>query len=147
MKFTKITDNTNCNCFSGAIENNNDTFVRKVSRSGNLKSPDFKTHIERGKTPENLDDCDMVCGFNGVSIEIWNEISSKPLLDRYLYTATISPQLKKNLCVIKFKSNCGLIKHTPNQMEFNEYHYDFFKDDDFVVENLDLVEMIELKTD
>ncbi|HEY8783211.1 MAG TPA: hypothetical protein VIM16_16410 [Mucilaginibacter sp.] len=145
MNFTKISHNTSCNCFIDAVENTNNTFVRKVRRSENLKDSDFKTHIERDKTPQNLNDCEEVCGLNGVSIEIWNEISSKPLMDKYLLTAAISPQLKKNLCVIRFKVDCGLVKHSPNQMNFNEFHYDFFKDDNFVVEKLDLVEMIQLK--
>ena len=147
MNFTKISINTNCNCLREANENTDDTFVRKVRRSGNLNDSDFRTHFERGKIPGNLDDCEEICGLNGVSIEIWNGDSSKPLMDRYLITAAISPQVKKNLCVIKFRENCGLVKHTPNQAEYNEYHYDFFKDDDFLVEKLELIEMIPLKVE
>ena len=69
-------------------------------------------------------------------------------MNKYLYTASISPALKKNLCVIKFKPDCGLVKYTPNQSEsYNEYHYDFYKADDFLVEKLELVEMIQLKAE
>jgi hypothetical protein len=145
MNFIKISNHTNCNCFENAVENTDDSFIRRVRRSGNLNDSDFKNHIERNKIPEDLTDCEHVCGFHGVSIEIWNEVSSKPLMDKYLVTASFSPQIKKNLCVIRFKPNCGLVKYTPDQEEYNEYHYDFFKDDGFLVEKLDLVEMIELK--
>lgn len=148
MNFTKISDNTSCNCFVDASENIADTFVRKVSRSGNIKDSDFKNHIERNKTPADSNNCEEVCGYHGVSIELWNEQSTPPLMNKYRQTAIISPQLKKNLCVIKFKSECGLIKYTPNQLEeYNEFHYDFYKDDDFLVEKLELVEMIPLKAE
>jgi hypothetical protein len=145
MNFTKISSNTTCDCVSNASENLNDTFVRKVNRSANLKDSDFKNHIERNKIPENLNNCEEVCGHHGVSIEIWNDQSKPHLLNKYHQTAIISPQHKKNLCVIKFKPDCGVVKHTPNQAQYNEYHYDFYKDDDFLVTKLELVEMIQLK--
>lgn len=144
MNFTKITDNTTCNCFGGAVENTTDTFVRKVRRSAELKDADFKNHIERDKTASNQHDCDEVCGLHGISIEIWNEKSSAPLMEKYITTASFSPKAKKNLCVIKFLPNSGLVKHTPEQKEFNEFHYDFYKEDSFLVSNLELVDMIQI---
>ncbi|MGY3211491.1 hypothetical protein [Mucilaginibacter sp. HD30] len=145
MNFTKITIKTTCDCFSDAEENLTDTFVRRVSRSGNLKDSDFKNHIERNRVVSELNSCEDICGYHGVSIEIWNEQSASLLKGKYLQTAIISPQFKKNLCVIKLKPNCGLIKHTPNQIEeYNEFHYDFYKDDDFLVSKIELIAMIPL---
>ncbi len=81
---------------------------------------------------------------HGVSVEIWNEKSSPLLLEKYHRTAAISPQFRKNLCLIKFTNDNGVVKHTPNQYEYNEYHYDFYKEDSFSVSKLNLIEMIPL---
>lgn len=144
MNFYKISEQTACNCFIDAVENTTDTFVRRVRRSNNLSDSDFKNHIERNKIPVNKDHCDEVCGLYGVSVELWSQESYKPLMDKYLTTAALSPQFKKNLSVIRFMPNDGLIKHTPNQEEYNEFHYDFYKEDTFSVNNLNLIEMIPL---
>lgn len=144
MPFNKITDNTKCECFLDATQDTTNLFVRKVRKAPDLKDADFRNHFERNKTPENENNCDEVCGLHGVSIEIWNETSSPFLLKKYLYSATIAPQLKKNLSIIKFKANNGLVKYTPNQIDYNEYHYDFYKEDSFTVSDLDLIEMIPL---
>lgn len=144
MQFTKIKDNHTCDCFTGSDENNTDKFVRKVSKSPSLKERDFKSHIERGKIAENASNCEEICGLHGLSFEIWNSESSELLMKKYLTTVAISPQSKKNLSVINFKPNSGLIKHTPNQIEYNEFHYDFYKEDSFTIENLELIEMISL---
>jgi len=144
MPFNKITENTTCDCFLDAKEDIDNLFVRSVRKAPNLKDADFKNHFERNKTPNNENDCDEVCGFHGVSIEIWNDTSSPVLLKKFNYSASISPKFKKNLSIIKFKANNGLIKHTPNQIVYNEYHYDFYKEDSFAVCDLELIEMIAL---
>ncbi|UOE49655.1 hypothetical protein MTO98_01045 [Mucilaginibacter sp. SMC90] len=145
MNFTKISNNTECDCFTKSNENTTDMFVRKVRRSENLNNADFRNHIERGKIPEDKNNCGEVCGYHGVSIELWNEYSSAQLKERYLQTLSFSPKSKNNLCVIKFQPGCGLVKHTPDQKNgYNEFHYDFYKNDDFSVERLSLVEMVPL---
>ncbi len=143
MTFQKITDNTECDCFDKSYTDMISTFARKVRKAPAIKEPDFRNHIERNKLPENST-CSEICGFHGVSIEIWNEDSSEVLLEKYLYTANISPSHKNNLSIFKLKENAGVIKHTPDQLEYNEFHYDFYKDDTFTVENLELIEMIPL---
>lgn len=144
MDFKKISEKTACHCLLNAVENTTDTFVRSVRRSNNLSDADFRNHIERDKKVTNENDCEEVCGLHGVSVEIWNEESSKQLMEKYLFTATISRHIKKNLCVIRFTKNNGLVKFTPNQFEYNEYHYDFYKEDSFTVSSLELIEMIPL---
>jgi len=144
MNFTNIAKHTSCDCLLSAVENTTDTFVRSVRKSNNLSESDFRNHIERHKTALNPDDCNELCGLHGVSFEIWNDDSAEPLMEKYLATAAISPMFKKNLCVIKFMPNSGVVKHTPNQKEYNEFHYDFYKDDSFVINNLELVKMIPL---
>lgn len=145
MNFTKITDNTTCDCFQNTIENTSDTFVRKVRRSTELKDADFRNHFERQKTPSNEHDCNEVCGMHGISIEIWNEKSSKLLMEKYLTTASFSPKSKDNLCVVRFLPNSGVFRYTPDQVKYNEFHYDFYKEDTFLVGNLELLNMIQIK--
>jgi len=144
MNFSKIEESTTCDCFTNTVENTSDSFVRKVRVSPSLKDPDFRSHIERNKKPSSIADCEEVCGLNGLSFEIWSESSSDLLMKKYQTTAAISPQSKKNLCVVKFKLNSGVIKHTPHQEEYNEFHYDFYKDDNFSIANLELVDMIQI---
>lgn len=142
MSFEKIIESTSCDCFSEANENTSDVFVRKVRKSPDLKDADFRNSIERGKLPKDEKDCIEVCGFNGVSFEIWNDKSSEKLMSKYLYTSEIAPKHSKHLCKVKFLPASGKVKHTPDQQEFNEFHYDFYKDDSFSVAMLQIVEMI-----
>lgn len=144
MAFIKITSKTTCDCLSGAVENIFDTFIRKVKHSSNLSNSDFRNYIERGRIAKNDNDCDEVCNLNGVSFEIWNDESKDLLMKKYKLTLTISPKIKNNLCVIKFLPESGVLKHTPNQEEYNEFHYDFHKCDTFSTSDLQLINMIPL---
>ena len=119
-------------------------FARKVRNSPELKEPDFKNNFERNRLPSDETNCDEVCGMHGVSFEIWNDKSKDVLLERYKYTATIARKYKNNLCVLKFREGSGMVKYTPEQAEYNEYHYDFYKSDDFSFAHCELVEMIKL---
>lgn len=145
MAFKKITDTTSCNCLLGATFNTEDLFIRKVRKSPGLKDPDFRNHIEKGKNIEDAP-CEKICGYYGVSIEMWNDSSANNLLEKYKYTASISPKSNNNLCIIRFKENNGIVKYTPDQEIYNEYHYDFYKDDSFSVADLELIEMISLNS-
>ncbi|WP_025144514.1 hypothetical protein [Pedobacter jeongneungensis] len=144
MQFTKISEGNTCNCLTDTIENNTDKFVRKVTKSPTLKDRDFRTHAERGKVAEDKNDCNEVCGKNALSFEIWNSQSSDLLMKKYLTTLALSPQSKNNLCLVSFKPNSGLTKYTPDQIEYNEFHYDFYKEDSFSIDSLELIEMIPL---
>lgn len=144
MVFIKIRALSPCDCLSGSEENLSDTFVRKVRKSETLKDADFRSHIERNKIPENPDDCDAVCGMHGLSFEIWNDISKEILLRKYKITSAISPKHKSNLCIVKFKPGSGVIKPTPEQLVYNEFHYDFYKNDSFSSEDLELIDMVKL---
>ena len=145
MGFKKIIDTTPCDCLLDTNSNTTDLFVRKVRKSSDLKDPDFRNHIEKGKTPGNAT-CEQICGYYGVSIEIWNDSSRNILLEKYKYTAAISPKAKNDLCVVRFKESNGVVKYTPNQQIYNEYHYDFYKDDSFCVADLELIKMIVLNS-
>lgn len=143
MLFTYISED--CKCLSDSSEDNVSTFIRRVRKSPGLKDPDFRTHIERGKIPSENISCDELCGLNALSFEIWNEKSKTELLKKYNATAEFSPQSSKNLCVIKFKKDSGLLKYTPHQKSgINAFHYDFYKCDEFSVDKLELIDMIRI---
>ncbi|MFN1217600.1 hypothetical protein ACKW6Q_11580 [Chryseobacterium kwangjuense] len=142
--FRKISDNTNCNCLDGTHEDLTSLFVRKVRKAPDIKDADFRNQIELNKIPTN-NDCNEICGMHGVSIEIWNDESEEVLKDKYRKTAAFGPNLKKSLAIFKFNHNNGLIKHTPEQFEYNEFHYDFYKHDIFKVSELNLIKMLPLK--
>lgn len=147
-KFAKIADTTSCNCIDKLAENTLDTFVRKVGESKNVKDRDFKNYIECGKIPSEPEKCEKVCGYHGVSIEIWNETSSGLLREKYLKTISFSPKLRKHLFVFKLGTGCGLVKHTPDQESgYNYFHFDFYKEDGFQASMLQPVEMIPLRTE
>lgn len=143
MQFTKITDNTKCTCLSDCSNDVTNLFARKVRKAPDMKDADFRNHFEKNRSPET-NNCDEICGFYGVSIEIWNDASSKTLIEKYQITSSISPKHKNNLSIFKLKVDAGLVKHTPDQLEYNEFHFDFYKEDSFTIDKLELIEMIPL---
>ena len=146
MQFTKISNNAECTCLSDSYIDLTNTFARRVRKAPDMKDGDFKNNFEKDRAPET-DDCEEICGFHGVSIDIWNDKSSTKLLEKYQTTANISPKYKNNLSIFKLKKEAGVIKYTPNQKPYNEFHYDFYKEDSFTIDRLELIEMIPLIPD
>lgn len=147
MEFKLINNGHNCKCLSQSVENYEDTFARKVDATQDFKLRDFKTHHERGVLLED-NSCQGICGFRGISIEIWNDESKGYISNKFSLTFGISPQYKKpksQIGVFKLKEGAGKVKHTPNQKHGVEiFHYDLYKSDTFAIDMLELVEMIPL---
>ncbi|MDQ1855770.1 hypothetical protein [Chryseobacterium sp. WLY505] len=144
MNFNKIDNNTECNCLHDSYVDLNSHFARRVRKAPDMKDADFKSHFERGRITESSQ-CEDICGLHGVSIEIWNDVSSDVLMKKYQATANYSPKHKNNLSIFVIKSSAGRIKHTPRQIdEYNPFHYDLYKEDCFTVDCLELIEMIPL---
>jgi hypothetical protein len=146
MTFDKIAESNNCNCLNGCSEDYTNVFARKVGIAKTLKLRDFKTHHERNKVPSQLNNCKEVCGFRGISVDIWNDESKDIVLKKYFTTIAFSPKYKSNISIIKLKQDAGIVKHTPVNNPLNEFHYDFYKSDNFVIESIELVDLIPLKT-
>ena len=143
MTFNNILAQTHCNCLEDSFENYSDTFARRSDKSPSPKARDFKSYYEGGKIVEDLNNCQEVCGHRGVSLEIWNADTRDKILEKFLESAQISPQFRKVLNIIRLKSNAGIVKYTPEQgLEYNEFHYDFYKSDDFQIDMIELVEQI-----
>lgn len=143
MTFTNISNNAECACLRDSYADVVNIFARKVRKAPDMKEGDFRSNFEKDRLPET-DSCDDICGIHGVSVEIWNEESAVPLLEKYQTTANYSPKYKNNLSIFKLKDGAGVVKYTPNQKEYNEFHYDLYKEDFFTIDHLDLVEMIPL---
>jgi hypothetical protein len=145
MTFENMAQGENCKCLKNCTENTVDIFARRTDYTKELKSRDFKCDKDKKREFPNLNDCKAVCGYYGVSIDLWNENSKDILLKRYITTASFSPQHRKNLSIIKFKESAGFIKNTPiNEQIGGEYHYDLYKCDNFEIEMIELIENIPL---
>jgi hypothetical protein len=140
----------NCSCTDNGVVDVENIFVRclnKIPTSDLDLHNFFKSKWEKCREddlyPDKLDikDCDSICGSKGVSIHIWNnEEQQKKALDKIEKDFQISRKPKKCLLVFKLYSNAGLVK----QKGF-ETHYNFFKSDDFLVNSLQQIEILNSK--
>lgn len=136
MNFDKTFAGIDCKCLDGSLEDNESIFLRRVGESKTLKERDFKTHIERGKTPPS-NSCDDQCGYRGLSIEKhqqgWDEFHEV----RKSLTNAFSPQHKYQMAKIKINPDFGAVKFTPEQQGgSNPFHYDFYKSSAFDINSL-----------
>ncbi len=140
MNFEKLHNDTNCNCLEDAELNLDRFFARKINKPLPTDR-DFISKWEKGNAQIEWDktNCQLVCGLKGISINQWNEISQVEVIQKFLTTFRISPKHKDSILIFKCRGNAGLIKFTPNSKD--NFHYDFYKSDDF---NLDLIDNIEI---
>ena len=141
MEFKSILSEHNCDCLDKAIEDNTSNFAMKT-RKANLRVQDFNSYWEKGKRPENYNNCDEVCSYKGVSISIFNDITKDDVVNIYKELFPLAPKYKPYLSVIKFYDSSGVVKHTPN--EGNTNHYDFYKSDTFDFTKVDVTQVNEL---
>jgi hypothetical protein len=147
MNFQKITSLTSCECLNNLQEDNESIFIRRVGDSKVPKNGDFKADSDKKDFILNNDlSCKEACEKFGVSIEIWSEESQKKIIDRSITTLSIGQKLKKQICKFKLEKDAGLVKHTPEQEnEHNPFHYDLFKEDNFDISKINVLEMIPIK--
>jgi hypothetical protein len=139
MIFNDILRDTNCGCIDDTIEDNGNLFARKINKPIPLDK-DFASHWERGKRAEN---CKEICGFKGLSMNLWNETTKNDVIDKFLTTFSITPKHKDSIFVLKFLPNAGVIKKTPTK--YDATHHDFYKSDEFSLELLEHHTIIHLK--
>lgn len=139
MTFSRVAKRTKCKCMEETLclEDTQTVYLHKVSNEKPVES-DFRTYWERGKKPNDLNDCLAVCLHKGLSFY------PSPLADNVVVhwqqTHRFSPQWKTYICRIKIKPLAGLIRHTPSRAQYPgaEHHHTFFKCDSFTVDRLDL---------
>lgn len=140
MKFERIHENIDCDCVEGAAQDLQNVYARKINKP-NVLDTDLKSHWEKGS--RNSGDCRQICGLKGLSMNIWNKDSRDKAIEKYLTTFKITTKSKNSIYLFKFKKNAGVIVHTPSSG--NPYHYDFYKSDNFSIDMLEEVDVIELR--
>ena len=133
MIFDNLFKDCECDCLAESFEcQQKFIYLRKLNKA-EVEEKDFLTHWERGKEPET-NECDHVCGFRGISIDLLEEDSEQTqnaIINRYRTTFKINPR-KGSYCLrFKFKSGSGNIKHTP--FDGAETHHDLYKSDEFQI--------------
>lgn len=131
MEFSELLKDTDCQCLENANQDNVSIFAKKINKP-NPTDKDFKSHWERGKTSIV---CDEICGYKGLSVNLWNESTKEAVIKKYVTTFGISPKHKDSIFVFKFLDEAGMVKYTPN--ENDKSHYDFYKSDNFTLEMLE----------
>ena len=139
MTFDDILKDTNCDCFKEIFEDNESLFARKINKPIPLDK-DFASHWERGKRAEN---CKEICGYKGLSINLWNETTKNDVIEKFLTTFSITPKHKDSIFVLKFLPQAGVVKHTPNKHD--ETHFDFYNSDDFSLDMLENHTIVHMK--
>ncbi len=137
----------NCNCIEKAINHEEVVFARHFNKP-NLRLQDFSSPWEKDKflpVPKwlNLKDCFQVCGKKGVSIHIWNKQSENYVIQHYLNIfKVVSPKNKNAVLIFKIKPDAGKVVHTPR--EYDIFHHDFYKTDNFAIDLLEFIAFINL---
>lgn len=141
MNFNTLNSDNNCNCTNDAIIDNISSFALKMNKEI-MRENDFKTYWEKGRRPE-LMDCAEICSHKGQSLSIVNsKIDLENTINVYKQLFPFSPSYKTHCAVISLKENSGMVKSTP--IDINPLHYDFYKSDDFNIEQVITHQIISL---
>lgn len=141
MEFENILSDHNCKCLNKAYEDNTSTFAIKTQKNF-LRVQDFYSYWEKGKRPEDINVCDELCSYKGVSVSIFNDTTKEDVIDIYKELFPLAPKNKPFVSIIKFYESSGLVKSTPNERNIN--HFDFYKSDEFDFTKISLIQVNEL---
>lgn len=141
MDFQGIHNDTACDCINDLKQDTENIYVRKINRPA-IRDTDLRSHWEKGKRVDDSD-CKAVCGYKGLSVNVWNNLSEKDVIGKFLTTFGISRKSKDSIYLFKFKVDAGLLKYTPNERD--PYHYTFYKCDAFTADMIEEVEVKELR--
>lgn len=136
--FDRLLD-IDCSCLAAQIsecsENTEATFCRAVKRKAH--SREFGCKWDSVKKKGRIDDvltnrdCDEIISYKGVSVDLFDENNREEVLKKYRTTYNFNRR-KDKYVVFKFCKGAGKIRHSP---EFGgSSHHDFFKSDDFSME-------------
>lgn len=141
MKFDKILAEHNCNCIENSIADTASIYALKTMKNF-IRIQDFSSYWEKGKRPNDTNNCEEICSYKGVSISICNENTKDEVISIYKELFPLAPGYKPYVSLIKFNDDAGVVKHTPNDR--NNHHYDFYKCDDFEITKVDVLEINDL---
>ena len=139
MTFLNLNSDITCNCLEGSIIDNSTEFALKTNKDF-IRENDFKSYWEKGK---RSDDCKQICSFKGQSVTIIkDEDDLNNTLNVFKQLFPFSPSYRPFCTLIKFNENSGKVKHTP--IDINPLHFDFYKCDNFSINDVSLVKSIPL---
>lgn len=131
----------------GAKEDNQTTFVRRISVRGKVKSADFKSGIEKENIPL-VKHCKDFCALREISINDVDNYDETSIVENYKQSLMnnkihiFSPQLKLNYCKFKLVSDSGHVKYTPENGHVS--HFDLYKKDSFDVNSITIVDLCDV---
>ncbi|MBS4035900.1 MAG: hypothetical protein KGZ85_15655 [Ignavibacterium sp.] len=141
MTFEKIAENNKCKCLDNTSEDTKNKYYR-VLKKGNaeLNAQDLLTNYENNIKPK-FDNCEGICSNRALSFEITNDEVKEVVLDILRTKFGITPGLKSRFAtLIKFEQDAGKLKQSGD----DKYHYDFYKDDNFDMTKVEIIETIDL---
>ncbi len=141
MEYKNLLSEHNCDCLNNAKEDITSTFVIKTQKDV-LRIQDFNSYWEKGKRPNDANDCNEICSLKGVSVSIFNDSTKEEVIGVFKELFPLAPKYKPYLSVVKFYESSGVVKHTPNDQ--NVHHYDFYKSDEFEFSKVSLIQVNEL---
>jgi hypothetical protein len=143
MNFTKLHDGISCDCLEDTHIDIKTPYFRRIANI-TPTSDDFISWYEMGKKPK--DTCEDICGFRGVSIYICSEKTKDVIITKQKKAVSqrkrISPMAKipEFGYLFKLKEAAGKIK----QSGPDSNHYDLYKCDEFTLDCLSDIEIINL---
>lgn len=141
MEFTNLQHDVNCDCVKECTHNANELYALKTMDI-HLTDDDFISYWERGRRDKKSNSCHAICRLKAQSISIMNDETRDEVKDIYMQLFPLTPAYIKYLSIIRFKNDCGVTKPSPSSR--NPHHYDFYKCDEFKLENVELISSVNL---
>lgn len=140
MTFNNLHQDTPCNCIEDAKEDFESHYGLKTNKNA-IRLVDFDSYWEKGRRPQSKS-CGEVCSFKGKSVTLITNENLSEVTEIFKQLFPLSPGYKPFLTIVKLADNTGRVKHTPDSR--NKYHHDFYKCDNFTLENITQLQSIPL---
>jgi len=141
MEFKKLHNEIEpCDCIASAAEDTTTIFVRKINEP-KIRERDFRSVWELGKAGNRID-CNAKCSAKGISIS--NVEDRNELIKVFKNSFSFAPGFHPVMCFFKLNDGAGMVKSTPSRN--NKYHVDFYKCDNFSINNLTISEYLQLES-
>ena len=142
MEFKNLHADINCDCVVDCSHEPETLFALKTPEKS-LSELDFKSYWDLGRREKKNNGCNATCALKAQSISIINDENQNVVKNIYQEIFKITPgYYGPYYTIVKFKDECGLTKASPSTR--NPYHYDFYKCDEFKLENVELVSSVNL---
>lgn len=149
MTFEKLHEGIAADCDCLAVgqckEDCGNTYARRVQKS-KPDIDDFQSYQEERGDP-NKADCDYLCKWRGVSINLITENNEQDVIEEWKSIISHKPKkLKSSIyCKFKLKQNAGMVAPAASgSSAVQKSHCNLFKCDDFSFDRLEVIQVISL---